>query len=391
MSSDQDVFEALVTGAPIIGKMITPVQFTKAIVLTACFGVLIGLILSKVYLSFLNLLFGSGHLRGRPDLKFQSFWVETSHGRVRTVRVTGRRLTSEKRPLVMLIHGYAGSLDVYADPCRSNYCARLCDAGFDVVAFDLYGHGGSDCPDTLFSAELFASQVAEVCISLDIREPFILLAHSMGSSVAVTFTHRYPSLVSKLILISPSVADKPMELRLRIALRIPFFREVLSYFIIPTFGEGTNDDNAGMLRACYRLLETRLRSGGSWNAGDVKTLQMLEKLARSPSLSSSHSILVLWGESDDVIEFDQAKLLAPVIPHARLCVLGEADHMAFADGSALAREFFAERILAFLKEEPGRFTTSLGDYFSDRGKDDGMADVRSIQIHDDVEACYEPL
>jgi len=239
-----------------------PIEFTKGLCIALAIGVLVGLVLSKVYLLFLSVLFGKGHLRGRSDEKFRSFWVETSHGKVRTVRLVH---DDQKKiyPLVMLIHGYAGSLDVYADPSRSNYCQLLFDKGFDVIAFDLYGHGGSDCPDTLFSAELFASQVVEVCVAVNIREPFLMIAHSMGSSVAVTFAHRYPGLVSKLVLISPSVADTPMELHLRLALRIPFFREVLSSLIIPTFGEGTNDNNPGMLRACYRLLETRLMSGGS--------------------------------------------------------------------------------------------------------------------------------
>ena len=375
----------------------SPIELTKAIIIACAIGVLVGMILSKLYSIFLHYLFGIGHLKGHSDERFGSTWVETTQGKVRLVRYGADSPTT--RPLAVLVHGYAGSLDVFADPTRSNLCRKLEEEGFEVLAFDLYGHGGSDCPDTHFSAELFASQLAEICISFNIRQPFVLIAHSMGSSVAVTFAHRYPSFVSRLVLICPSIADVPMELKLRFALRIPFFREVLSYFIIPTFGEGTNENNAGMLRACYRLLETRLHNGGSWNAGDTKALSMLSQLMSS-HLSEPGKVLILWGQEDRVVPFQQARVLASVAGEAGFCVLKQADHMckyhtrlsffsvtnlnkAFADGPTWMREYFQERIVWFVKEDTSFITSTIASYFA--AEEDGAADV-DFRSLDDGEA-----
>lgn len=252
---------------------------------------------------------------------------------------------------------------MYADPARSNYFNILVDKGFDVLTFDLYGHGGSESPDTDYSAELFASQMSELCLLLDINKPFTIIAHSMGASVAVTFAHRHPGLVKKMILLSPSVVDKPMEFRLRFALHVPVFREILSSMIIPTFGEGTNKDNPGMVRACYRLLQTRLRVGGSWNAGNLKAMEMLREIART---NLANKMFILWGENDTVVPFDQCSLLTNIIPYAKLCVLGEADHMSFSDGSDFAKSFFADRVFAFLENDFDSpfHPPNLGEYFS---------------------------
>ena len=343
-------------------KLDSPETVTKNLVIAILLGVIAGVILCKAYITFLSCLFGKGLLKGHTDERFQSFWIDTSYGRVRALKVNSRKNESrEQRKLAVLIHGYAGSLDMWADPRRSNYCNILSELGYDVLAYDLYGHGGSDCPDTLFSSELFASQLAELCVALDIREPFVILAHSMGSSVAVTFAHRFPQLVSRLVLICPSITDDPVEMRLWIALHVPFFREILSYFIIPTFGEGTNKNNSGLVRACYRLLETRLKSGGSWNSGDLKSLPMLRKLSQT-QFKSPFSILILWGEADFVVQFYHAEILAAIIPQARFISLKEADHMSFADGSTSMKEYFADKIVEFLQDPAS--LTSLGEHFS---------------------------
>lgn len=342
----------------------TFVQLTKAVALAASIGLVVGIILAKLYAVLISYLFGRGHLQGHSEERFNAYWVRTTFGKTRLVLYgTG---TDSNRPFVVLIHGYAGSLDVFADPTRSNYCETLFHEGYDVLAFDLFGHGGSDSPETRYSAELFAAQLAEICLLLNLRKPFDIIAHSMGSSVAATFAYNYPDYVSRLIFICPSIVDKPMELRLRIALRIPFFSEILSYFIIPTFGEGTNDNNAGLLRACFRLLMTRLYNGGSWNAGEKTAFRMLQELA-STKFSSSDSMFVLWGVDDKVIPFNHALDIARIAPHAKFAALKQADHMSFADGEEWMKKFFITHILNFLRKTSQ--ATTISEYF-ERKKDE---------------------
>lgn len=309
-------------------------------------GVGVGLVMSKLLSMFVQqcLFGGVGTLRGREDSSLlHARLVRTSMGRV---RVLVREQPARDREWVVLVHGFAGALDVFADPDRANYANELFAMGFHVLCVDLYGHGGSDSPDTRYGAELYASQLAELVLLLDIPT-CTLLAHSMGCAAAVTFASMHKQRVTSLVLLSPSVSHKRFPWYLRLALRVPGFREVLSACIIPTFGEGTNRGNVGFVRSCYRLLETRLATRGSWNFGEWKTLKLCAGLRQVPTL-------VLWGDADEVESFQIARdQLLHVLPQALLCACNGGDHMSFADGTPPRKLFYLDRIKSFLRRDLG--------------------------------------
>jgi 2-hydroxy-6-oxonona-2,4-dienedioate hydrolase len=136
-------------------------------------------------------------------------------------------MTLGSGPLVVLMHGFAGSAEVFMDPFRSNLSSALVARGYSILMYDFFGHGHSDSPDIAYAAELFASQLADICLFLNIKGPFHILAHSMGASVAARFLAVHPQMVDRVILLSPSVADYPLEVRLRFALRVPILGEIL--------------------------------------------------------------------------------------------------------------------------------------------------------------------
>ncbi|KAH9255524.1 hypothetical protein BASA81_006341 [Batrachochytrium salamandrivorans] len=175
-------------------------------------GVGMGLVMSKLLSMFVQqcLFGGTGTLRGREDSLFlNSRLVRTSMGRVRVLVREQESPIQGKRECewVILIHGFAGALDVFADPNRANYADELFALGFHVLCVDLYGHGGSDSPDTRYGAELYASQLAELVLLFDIPK-CTLLAHSMGCAAAVTFASMHKQRVTSLVLLSPSVSHK---------------------------------------------------------------------------------------------------------------------------------------------------------------------------------------
>jgi len=296
-------------------------------------GALIGsvlVILNRVVGRYL--IGGAGFIRGRPIAEYDAGeLVATTCGFTRVVRVG-------QGPLVVCLHGFAGSAEVFREMSQ-----WLVDAGHCVLMVDFFGHGHSDSPDIAYSAELFAGQLADVILAQAIAHPFDLVAHSMGGSVACRFAAVHPELVRRLVLVSPSIADKPLELRLRIALRIPILREVLASVIIPRLGEGVNWDNPGITRACWGLLKTRLFSGGSWNAGPAKSLENLACMR-----DKQDCVLVLWGALDRVVPFSEARAIAQVLPDARADCHSTADHMGFADGPDDMRAFFLQRVVDFV-------------------------------------------
>ena len=81
---------------------------------------------------------------------------------------------------------------------QSNYVETIFRSGHDVLTFDLYGHGHSEGPDTLYDCDLFSEQLFQLCFQLGIKERFDLLGFSMGASVAASFAHKYPFMVCVL-------------------------------------------------------------------------------------------------------------------------------------------------------------------------------------------------
>ncbi|GBG30874.1 Monoacylglycerol lipase ABHD6 [Hondaea fermentalgiana] len=247
--------------------------------------------------------------------------------------------------LVVILHGFAGSSDPFINDERSGYASFLNANGYAVLAPDLYGHGHSDGPDTTYSSELFAEQLAELCLVFGISKPFDLFGFSMGGSVALIFAHRYPHLVRRLVLQAPHIVESPLRPSLQVALRIPFFRELVAYVIISFIGE--NRGNPAAVRASYRLLLTNLHGGGRWTSPGRggSTKEMLRAVEKEDRIQ----VFMLWGEKDSTVGITQSRKALRLAPRSQLVTHRHADHMTFADGDPEVRAFFRTQLLSFLR------------------------------------------
>lgn len=129
-------------------------------------------------------------------------------------------LGSETGELVVLIHGGMVS-GMYAWKHNAKALAR---EGYQVLLYDLYGRGYSDRVEADYSPQLFFGQFRELIDSLDIHQPFYLAGLSLGSMVAIDYSHAHPQQVKKLVLISPAARGK---FKLRPVLRYPLISELL--------------------------------------------------------------------------------------------------------------------------------------------------------------------
>jgi pimeloyl-ACP methyl ester carboxylesterase len=73
---------------------------------------------------------------------------------------------------------------------------------YRVIAPDLRGHGQSDRPRSAYSLEEFLWDFTQMLEQLAVDEPFVLMAHSFGGPVAMTFAAAQPQRVSKLVLVA---------------------------------------------------------------------------------------------------------------------------------------------------------------------------------------------
>ncbi len=71
---------------------------------------------------------------------------------------------------------------------------------YKTIVFDHRGTGQSDMPDSPYSIEMFASDLAELLDAISIKGPVHVVGHSMGGQVAQQFALDYPDKVRGLVL-----------------------------------------------------------------------------------------------------------------------------------------------------------------------------------------------
>ena len=104
---------------------------------------------------------------------------------------------------IILLHG----LGEHAGYWHEN-TPTLISARRRVIVPDLAGHGRSDKGQHSYSMAWQASLIHDLLSQLKVTQPVVLVGHSMGGHIALRFSKSYPSLVRKLILLSPAGIER---------------------------------------------------------------------------------------------------------------------------------------------------------------------------------------
>ncbi len=107
---------------------------------------------------------------------------------------------------IVLIHCWAGSKEYW------KWTIQALTPHFRIYALDLKGFGDSDKPDDGYTMADFSQLIAEFFNALGISKA-ILVGHSMGGKIAVSFAQAYPDKVDKLVLVG--IPTKKISLGLR--------------------------------------------------------------------------------------------------------------------------------------------------------------------------------
>lgn len=105
-------------------------------------------------------------------------------------------LRGASKGTVVCVHGCAGHLEQWAP--QIDHLAQ----DYRVVAADLRGHGGSQVVSSAYSLEEFLWDTTQMLTQLRVEEPFIMMAHSFGGPIAITFAATQPGRLSKLVLVA---------------------------------------------------------------------------------------------------------------------------------------------------------------------------------------------
>ncbi|MGD0552300.1 MAG: alpha/beta hydrolase [Sedimentisphaerales bacterium] len=106
-------------------------------------------------------------------------------------------------PPMVLSHGYTDNGLCWTD------LAHAMEKKYDVIMYDLRGHGLSDAPAKGYSIEDNVSDIVGLIKALKLQHP-VIIGHSLGGSIAAIVAAQYPDIPKKVVLIDPPGLVKPM-------------------------------------------------------------------------------------------------------------------------------------------------------------------------------------
>jgi pimeloyl-ACP methyl ester carboxylesterase len=220
------------------------------------------------------------------------------------------------------------------------------------VRYDERGCGLSDWNVKDFSLDAWVMDLETVVESLGL-ERFPILGISQGASIAIAYAVRHPEKVSHLILYGgyargrlhrdlTSKQREEMEVMLQL-IKIgwgkehPAFRQVFSTLFLP---EGTPEQ-----MHAFNELE-RITTTPEIAERIVRGFQAID--VRDQAKQLIQPTLVLHAKNELRIPFEEGRLMAALIPNARLVPLESKNHILLESEPAWQR--FLDELNAFLAE-----------------------------------------
>jgi pimeloyl-ACP methyl ester carboxylesterase len=253
-------------------------------------------------------------------------------------------------PLLVLLHGIAGSSDTWNDviePLAERYT---------VVAPDLLGHGESAKPRGDYSLGAYASGVRDLLTALG-HDKGTIVGHSLGGGIAMQMAYQFPERCERLVLVSSGGLGREVHFLLRAA-SLPG-----SEWVLPVL-------------AANRVINTGTSVGGFLRRFGMRAGPDIEELWRSFASLGDHQarnafvhslrgvidpggqrvnasdrlylaervpMMLIWGERDRIIPVRHGQEAHELIPGSRFEVFPDAGHFPHRD-------------------EPRRFVKTLSDF-----------------------------
>jgi len=250
---------------------------------------------------------------------------------------------------VLFLHGFAASSVTWEELAPFFPTEK-----YRLYLLDLKGSGKSSKPcDKAYRPEDQALLVLEVIEGLGIRN-VILAGHSLGGGIALLACHKAmetgrTSLIARLVLIDAATYPQPFPRFFRWLRAIILGRMLLTLIPLRTMVKYNLEK---VYRNPGQITETRITryvscfKGKGTVSAIIATARQVDSISKTPDHTKiSIPTLIIWGEHDRVVRFDNGKRLHAEVPGSRLVVFdcGHNPHEEEASECAAA-------ILAFIEE-----------------------------------------
>jgi non-heme chloroperoxidase len=287
--------------------------------------------INRIYLSLFLLALGLIAAAGpaAADIKLKQAMLD--NGVKLEYRVTGPK----GAPVVLMIHGVTDSGHSWTQ------VMPYLESNYRVYAPTLRGHGDSDKPAGGYQIAVFAEDMIAFMNKLGIDHASVV-GHSLGSMVAHQLASVYPERVDALALIgtAPTLVDNPVITYLwDEIIGLDTFQDPIDPEFILEWQTGPNPVDEEFFEIV--LSETAKVPARVWKAA---FRGMLTDDHRAFLGDVSSPTLIIWGDTDPLMTYDDQLALLQAIPGSTLKIYPGAGHNTHWEQPAQV----AEDLLNFL-------------------------------------------
>ena len=246
------------------------------------------------------------------------------------------------KPLIIL-HGLFGVSDNWVGLAK-----RIAGFGYHVFVLDQRNHGQSPHSET-FNYSALVDDLKEFALEHELKD-LILLGHSMGGKVAMSFAIENPSMVSKLIVVDIALRSYALSQNNKAILevmRAVDLSKLTSRDELMSILE-TKIPSARVRLLALKNLHRVERKQFQWRINIDSIYKNLQDLSKDIPLDTPFKKEVLFikgGKSDYINDADTADI-NQVFTSNTICIIQEASHWVHADQPELFLECVGRFITA---------------------------------------------
>ena len=277
------------------------------------------------------LSFHRGAMPGEPP---SATYVNLGETRVRYLDVG-------QGPAVVLIHGFASSLETWST------IIPVLAKSHRVLALDLKGFGWTDRPDGDYSPHAQAQLVSALMKERGI-DTAVLVAHSWGSSIALDLAMTEPEKVTRLALYDAWVYEEQLPSFFHLSRAAGVGEILFGLFYDQRPDERLSQaffDPRLVSEALVEDVERALNRPGTRAAALAAARGQRFAQVQAEYKNITVPTLLLWGREDKVTTLAVGERLSHDLPHARLIVYPRCGHFPMLEAITSSTEDLERFIL----------------------------------------------